>query len=110
LPLASCAAGQAPSRADRALTIREYAVRHYPPPYYTTLTGCATYDVPYAQLAIDLADNTLPAFSFVSPNVIDDMHDGTIAQGGHLAGQQPAGDLQQRRIPERDHRRVPHLG
>jgi acid phosphatase len=59
----------------------EYAVRHNPPPYYTTLTGCATLDVPYPQLSADLAGNTLPAFSFVTPNLIDDMHDGTIAQG-----------------------------
>jgi hypothetical protein len=59
----------------------EYAVRHNPPPYYTTLAECATKDVPYPQLASDLAGGTLPAFSFVTPNVIDDMHDGTIAQG-----------------------------
>ena len=59
----------------------EYAVRHNPPPYYTTLTGCATNDVPYTQLASDLANHALPAFSFVTPNLIDDMHDGTIAQG-----------------------------
>ena len=59
----------------------EYAVRHNPPPYYTTLAGCATNDVPYTQLATDLANNALPAFSFVTPNLIDDMHDGTIAQG-----------------------------
>ena len=59
----------------------EYAVRHNPPPYFTKLTGCATNDVPYTQLATDLANNTLPAFSFVTPNLIDDMHDGTVAQG-----------------------------
>jgi phospholipase C len=59
----------------------EYAVRHNPPPYYTTLAGCATNDVPYPQLAVDLASNSLPAFSFVTPNLIDDMHDGTVAQG-----------------------------
>jgi phospholipase C len=59
----------------------EYAVRHDPPPYYTTLAGCATLDVPYGQLATDLANNALPAFSFVTPNLIDDMHDGTIADG-----------------------------
>lgn len=59
----------------------EYAVRHNPAPYYTTLQGCATEDVPYTQLATDLAGNTLPAFSFITPNVIDDMHDGTIADG-----------------------------
>ncbi len=59
----------------------EYAVRHDPPPYFTSLSGCATDDVPYSQLATDLASNTLPAFSFITPNLIDDMHDGTIAQG-----------------------------
>jgi phosphatidylinositol-3-phosphatase len=59
----------------------EYAVRHNPPPYYTTLSGCATSDVPYSQLATDLAGNALPAFSFITPNLIDDMHDGTIADG-----------------------------
>jgi len=59
----------------------EYAVRHDPPPYYTTLAGCSTLDVPYTQLATDLASNALPAFSFITPNLIDDMHDGTIADG-----------------------------
>jgi acid phosphatase len=59
----------------------EYAVRHNPPPYYTKLKECEAKDVPYTRLATDLAGGTLPAFSFVTPNVIDDMHDGTIADG-----------------------------
>jgi phosphatidylinositol-3-phosphatase len=59
----------------------EYAVRHNPPPYFTSLSGCSTLDVPYTQLATDLANNTLPAFLFVTPNLIDDMHDGTINNG-----------------------------
>ena len=59
----------------------EYVIRHNPPPYFTSLSGCATDDVPYSQLATDLANNTLPAFSFITPNLIDDMHDGTIADG-----------------------------
>jgi hypothetical protein len=59
----------------------EYAVRHNPPPYFTTLSGCSTFDVPYTQLASDLSAGTLPAFSFITPNLIDDMHDGTIADG-----------------------------
>jgi acid phosphatase len=59
----------------------EYAVRHNPPPYFTKLAGCATSDVPYARLAGDLAHNRLPAFSFITPNLINDMHDGTVAQG-----------------------------
>jgi len=69
----------------------EYAVRHNPPPYYTSLTGCSSFDVPYTQLADDLANGTLPAFSFVTPNLIDDMHDGTIADGdAWLASNLPA--------------------
>jgi phospholipase C len=58
-----------------------YAVRHNPAPYFSKLTGCVTKDVPFTQLSGDLANGTLPAFSFITPNLIDDMHDGTIAQG-----------------------------
>lgn len=59
----------------------EYAVRHNPPPYFTTLQNCAKFDVPYTQLAKDLSAGKLPAFSFITPNLIDDMHDGTVADG-----------------------------
>jgi hypothetical protein len=59
----------------------EYAVRHNPPAYYTTLRSCSSDDVPYSQLATDLAHDQLPAFSFITPNLIDDMHDGTVADG-----------------------------
>ena len=69
-----------PSSCDKSNS-GEYAIRHNPPPYFTSLSGCATDDVPYTQLANDLANNTLPAFSFITPNLIDDMHDGTIADG-----------------------------
>ena len=69
-----------PSNCDTSNS-GEYAVRHNPPPYYTSLKTCAKNDVPYTQLATDLANNTLPKFSFITPNLIDDMHDGTVAQG-----------------------------
>lgn len=69
----------------------EYAVRHNPPAYFTSLSGCATRDVPYTQLRADLAAGVLPAFSFVTPNLLHDMHDGTIAQGdAWLAANLPA--------------------
>ncbi len=46
---------------------------------------------PTRQLATDLAGNALPAFSFITPNLIDDMHDGTIADGDTwLANNLPA--------------------
>jgi hypothetical protein len=69
-----------PKNCDRKNS-GEYAVRHNPPPYYTTLKECEANDVPYTQLAGDLAGGTLPAFSFITPNLISDMHDGTVAQG-----------------------------
>ena len=53
-----------------------YAVRHNPPPYLTSLTGCDQFDVPYSQLAVDLANDTLPEFAFITPNTVNDMHDG----------------------------------
>jgi phospholipase C len=58
-----------------------YAVRHNPPTYFTSLSGCSNYDVPYARLAGDLASNALPAFAFITPNLINDMHDGTVSDG-----------------------------
>jgi phosphatidylinositol-3-phosphatase len=69
-----------PSNCDKSNS-GEYAVRHDPPPYYTKLSGCSTKDVPFTQLASDLSAGTLPAYSFITPNLIDDMHDGTIADG-----------------------------
>ena len=58
-----------------------YKVSHNPAVYYTSLSGCSSKDVPYTQLATDLAHDALPAFSFITPNLNDDMHNGTIAQG-----------------------------
>jgi len=59
----------------------QYAVRHNPPPYYTRLHDCALNDVPYTQLQTDLQANTLPAFAFITPNVCNDMHNCSVAQG-----------------------------
>jgi hypothetical protein len=59
----------------------EYAVRHNPPAYFTSLSGCPADDVPYTRLAADLASKSLPTFSFITPNLTDDMHDGTVTDG-----------------------------
>jgi len=69
-----------PSTCDHSNS-GNYAVRHNPAVYYTTLHGCSSDDVSYSHLASDLAHNQLPAFSFVTPNLIDDMHNGTVADG-----------------------------
>jgi hypothetical protein len=67
-----------------------YAVRHNPPLYFAGLAGCSSHDVPYEQLPTDLARGDLPAFSFVTPNLIHDMHDGSVADGdGWLARNLP---------------------
>jgi acid phosphatase len=79
-----------PRHCDRA-DAGVYAVRHDPPPYYPTLGSCARDDVGYGRLAPDLARGRLAAFSFLTPNLIDDMHDGTIARGdGWLRTNLPA--------------------
>ena len=64
-----------PSNCDQTDS-GEYAVRHNPATYYTNLTDCSTLDVPLASPP-DLSAK----FTFVTPNLIDDMHDGTVAQG-----------------------------
>ena len=61
-----------------------YDVNHNPFVYYDnvvhTPAECNNV-VPYGQLATDLAAGTLPTFIWVTPNIIHDMHDGTIADG-----------------------------
>ncbi len=69
-----------PKNCDHANS-GNYAVRHNPAAYYVTLSGCSSKDVPYSKLASDLAHNRLPAFSFITPNLIDDMHSSTVATG-----------------------------
>ncbi|HUA46528.1 MAG TPA: alkaline phosphatase family protein [Solirubrobacteraceae bacterium] len=55
----------------------EYAVRHNPQAYYVNLAGeCDRYNVPLSD-APDLSAR----FTFVTPNLIHDMHDGTVADG-----------------------------
>jgi phospholipase C len=64
-----------------------YAVRHNPPPYYTDVKAtCPTKDVPLGaaadgNFARDLANDTLPSFAFVAPNLCNDMHDCSVSTG-----------------------------
>ena len=55
----------------------EFATRHAPLPYMTDAQTTAQRQniVPFTQLAADLANNTLPNYSFITPNVCDDAHD-----------------------------------
>ena len=55
----------------------QYAVRHNPEAYYTNLgTDCANFDVPLAS-----PPNISAGFTFVTPNLCNDMHDCSVATG-----------------------------
>jgi phosphatidylinositol-3-phosphatase len=66
-----------------------YAVRHNPPAYYRTLAGqCVQSDLPIERLDAALARNSLPAFSFITPNLCHDSHSCPVsAADGWLAGE-----------------------
>jgi len=87
-----------PSACDLS-TSGNYAPKHNPPAYYSALTSCSANDVSIAGVTCspsstmtacgtpdnafttDLAGGTLPALSFVTPNLNNDMHNGTVTQG-----------------------------
>jgi hypothetical protein len=55
----------------------QYAVRHNPQAYYVNLgSDCGRYNVPLSDPP-DLSAR----FTFITPNLIHDMHDGTVADG-----------------------------
>ncbi|MGN6128007.1 MAG: alkaline phosphatase family protein, partial [Humibacter sp.] len=63
-----------------------YAVKHNPFLYVPSVTQdttyCRTHDVPYSQFATDLrSGESLPDFSFISPNLCNDMHDCSVSAG-----------------------------
>jgi acid phosphatase len=62
-----------------------YLQKHDPFVYYDDLRADPAQlanVVPYSQLATDLAAaQTTPAFGWITPSMLDDMHDGTVAQG-----------------------------
>jgi phosphatidylinositol-3-phosphatase len=63
-----------------------YAVRHCTLPYMTDVQNNATQVkslVPFSQFTTDLNSGALPAYSFVAPNLIHDLHNGTAAQADY---------------------------
>lgn len=85
-----------PSPCDRVDSAGEYAEKHDPFMYFNDDRGaaCATHIVPYPgadALSVALDSATPPDFIWITPNLIDDMHDGTVAQGdAWLAANLPA--------------------
>jgi phosphatidylinositol-3-phosphatase len=62
--------------------VAPYVRRHNPFSYLSDVQNDpsqATNIVPFSQFASDLSSNTLPQFSFISPDVNDDAHNGTLA-------------------------------
>lgn len=60
-----------------------YLKHHNPFSYFTDVVNSSSEAanlVGFTQFSSDLANNNLPAFSFIVPNVNDDAHNGTLAQ------------------------------
>ncbi len=69
-----------------------YEPKHDPFVYFDDINGwdgkafhpelrCNAHVVDYSELDRDLAAGTVPSYVFITPNMKNDMHDGTIAQG-----------------------------
>ena len=69
-----------------------YAAKHDPFVYFNDINGwdgtsfhpsprCTEHVVDFSQLAIDIANHALPKYVFITPNLDDDMHDGSVTQG-----------------------------
>jgi phospholipase C len=69
-----------------------YAVKHNPFAYFSDINGwdgqtfqpsqrCNDHIVDYSQLDADLASGQVPDYVFITPNMINDMHNGTVADG-----------------------------
>lgn len=68
-----------PSKGSEVCTYAKYARKHAPWTDFTDLP--ARTDLPFTKFAKDFNNIALPTVSWVVPNLNDDMHDGTIAQG-----------------------------
>lgn len=66
-----------PSAGSTVCTSGEYARKHVPWVNFTNVPASA--NQPFTSFPADFT--TLPTVSFVIPDLLDDMHDGTIAQG-----------------------------
>jgi acid phosphatase len=69
-----------------------YATKHNPFVYFSDVNGwdgktfqpsarCNEHVVDYSQLDADLAAGKVPTYVFITPNLINDMHDGSVKQG-----------------------------
>jgi phospholipase C len=69
--------------------LNQYAPKHNPMVYFDDVNGglkadsseCIAHVRPYSELARDLEVDAVPAYSFITPNLCNDMHDCGIAAG-----------------------------
>ena len=93
-----------------------YAIKHNPELFTTSASRqCPANDLPLGTtakgpFASALAADTLPPFSFVTPNLCNDMHDCSVGNRRHLARPLACPHRDQPGVPRRAHRRVHHLG
>lgn len=77
-----------PYQGNSTTGAKNYADRHNPFLYFPDViedqARCAAHQRPFTDLAKDLARNTLPAFSFITPDTCNDGHDDPCA--GQKAG------------------------
>lgn len=70
-----------PAPCDR-ITSGSYAARHNPAVYFANIRGaCLESDRNLSALPRLLAGHNLPAFTWITPNICDDMHDCSAASG-----------------------------
>jgi phosphatidylinositol-3-phosphatase len=80
-----------------------YARRHCPLSYFSDVMGSNVQRlnlVPFTQFATDLTNHRLPNYSFITPNLINDAHNGTLAQADgwlktHISSLIASSDFQQ---------------
>jgi phospholipase C len=69
-----------------------YAVKHNPFAYFSDINGwngssfqpgprCTEHIVDYSLLDADIAAGQVPTYAFITPNMINDMHDGSVQDG-----------------------------
>src|SRR5262245_36220111 len=58
-----------------------YAASHNPAVYYRALTDCREHAVNLRALRAHLAQDTLPAFAFITPNMCHSMHNCSVTSG-----------------------------
>jgi len=72
-----------PSNCYTGGTSGSYAKKHNPFVYYSDVLGstCASHVVPFTNFNGDMTGTSPPDFAWVTPNLDNDMHDGSIATG-----------------------------